>query len=411
MGYKYFMKKILLLCRVVDNYGDIGFVYRLSRSLSELYPEDYELTLAVSNLDSFSKLCPSVSPDKSIQKCCGWNILDWNASEKASGFISKNFPDVILECFQCGRPEWLDELLFDSENRKCLIVNVEYLTAEEWADDFHLLKSGTRSSSVKKINFMPGFTDKTGGLVLDSSFTENLSSASAALNKIEGLIPQESFSAIKTSSDFNVLVFNYKRDFSVLAAALEKFSAVIKKNVRIFAAPGLSFDSVVEAAAGLSHVKIQKLPYMCQTSWDALLCLMDFNFIRGEDSFSRAALCGKPFVWDIYPQEGQFHLVKLEAFLLRLKPYFSDGQLFKRFRRFVLGYNLKLHDEICSEALDAVTPEEYKCLEDKDFAVNELLYLFDEYSALKDAFSEFAGAAVSNGNLTVHLNEVLKNYF
>lgn len=411
MGYKYFMRKILLLCRVVDNYGDIGFVYRLSRSFSELYPEDYELTLVVSNLDSFSKLCPSVDPARSIQKCCGWNVLDWNAAEKSSCFVEKNFPDVILECFQCGRPEWLDRLLFDSEERKCLIVNVEYLTAEEWADDFHLLKSGTRSSSVKKINFMPGFTDKTGGLVLDSEFTESLGSSDAALNKIKNLISDESFYSIKNSSDFNVLVFNYKRDFSVLAAALEKFSLEKKKNVRIFAAPGLSFNPVMEAVRGYSHIKIQTLPYMNQTAWDALLCLMDFNFIRGEDSFSRAALCGKPFVWDIYPQEGQFHLVKLEAFLLRLKPYFSDGQLFNRFRRFVLGYNLKLHDEICSESLDVVSPDEYESLEDKDFAADELLYLLNEHDSLKKSFSDFAGAAVSNGNLTVHLNEVLKNYF
>ena len=29
----------MILCKVVDNYGDIGFVYRLSRSLSEKYPE------------------------------------------------------------------------------------------------------------------------------------------------------------------------------------------------------------------------------------------------------------------------------------------------------------------------------------------------------------------------------------
>ena len=76
-----------------------------------------------------------------------------------------------MECFQCGRPEWLEELLFSQQfNLNVQIVNVEYLTAESWADDFHLLKSGTRSAKIKKINFMPGFTKKTGGLILVKKF-------------------------------------------------------------------------------------------------------------------------------------------------------------------------------------------------------------------------------------------------
>ena len=39
------------------------------------------------------------------------------------------------------------------------------------------------------------------------------------------------------------------------------------------------------------------------------------NFVRGEDSVVRAIWAGKPFVWQIYPQDDGAHDPKLEAFL------------------------------------------------------------------------------------------------
>ena len=37
--------------------------------------------------------------------------------------------------------------------------------------------------------------------------------------------------------------------------------------------------------------------------------------MRGEDSLVRAIWAGKPFVWQIYPQDDAAHHAKLEAFL------------------------------------------------------------------------------------------------
>jgi len=41
--------------------------------------------------------------------------------------------------------------------------------------------------------------------------------------------------------------------------------------------------------------------------------------VRGEDSLVRAIWAGKPFVWQIYPQDDNAHHAKLEAFLDWLK--------------------------------------------------------------------------------------------
>ena len=46
-----------------------------------------------------------------------------------------------------------------------------------------------------------------------------------------------------------------------------------------------------------------------------MLWASDMNFVRGEDSMVRAIWAGKPFVWQIYPQDDDAHGPKLEAFL------------------------------------------------------------------------------------------------
>ena len=141
---KCFSMEITVLCKVVDNFGDIGVVFRLCRALSEL-KKNLEIRLVVSNLDSFAKISKGIDSTKTFQEFRGWKVFDWNDNALCKKEFSKNPPEFILECFQCGRPEWLEELLFSPQfNLNVQIVNVEYLTAESWADDFHLLKSGTQ---------------------------------------------------------------------------------------------------------------------------------------------------------------------------------------------------------------------------------------------------------------------------
>jgi uncharacterized repeat protein (TIGR03837 family) len=60
---------------------------------------------------------------------------------------------------------------------------------------------------------------------------------------------------------------------------------------------------------------ISWLPLLSQAEYDHLLWSCDLNFVRGEDSLVRALWAGKPFVWQIYPQDDGVHRAKLEAFL------------------------------------------------------------------------------------------------
>ena len=50
-----------------------------------------------------------------------------------------------------------------------------------------------------------------------------------------------------------------------------------------------------------TSVRLVKIPFVPQQDFDKLLHLADCVVIRGEDSFVRAQLAGKPFFWHIYP--------------------------------------------------------------------------------------------------------------
>jgi uncharacterized repeat protein (TIGR03837 family) len=70
-----------------------------------------------------------------------------------------------------------------------------------------------------------------------------------------------------------------------------------------------------QPSARLQNLEVRFLPFVPQPQYDALLWACDVNFVRGEDSFARAQWAGRAFVWHIYPQAGNAHEVKLEAFL------------------------------------------------------------------------------------------------
>ena len=420
-----YIMEITILCKVVDNFGDIGFVYRLARNISELYPS-VGLRLVVSDLASFTAMAPEVNPCEPFQTVNGWRIFDWNNKELCFAEFSGHLPLLILECFQCGRPDWLEEILFSGEQKQIVrIVNIEYLTAESWADDFHLLKSGTRSALVKKVNFMPGFTARTGGLVLDNDFLQNLapslkneSQFCEQGNALQTKPPACEESEASKTAAFCVTIFSYPRSFLHVVNALKKFQTLKQQTepsfkVLVFAANGLSqkpFEKAWEESG--RPFSLTKLPYLRQQEWDALLCKSDFNFVRGEDSFARACLCGRPFVWHAYEQDEGVHFEKVRAVLERIKPFVKDEALYALLREYFLLYNTRPVCDTCANSeppgnADASFATEAATLEQKEETL--LLELLLHYDELKDSMESFSKDLLTHGNLTVHLMEYLED--
>ena len=481
---------ITLLCKVVDNYGDIGVVFRLAKALSELMPEQGAgLRLIVDNLAAFAQISPGVDVTKPLQQHRGWTVCQWDAADEGRKMYAETPPLVIVECFACGRPEWLDDILFDKSlqalrQKPVQIINLEYLTAEPYADEFHKLQSLTRSAQVRKVNFMPGFTDKTGGLILDGV---PLTGDSSAVGDMSGMVPvagrSENFPVVCSSGGetFTFLIFSYKRDFSTIADALaafaENYENCAKTGTPAISTTGTPVDLSAPAAIGgtdatspqnTAKIRIlvaagkseepfrsawtmcadrkkpngkqveknnknqfgsadlpepETLPFLAQEEWDKLLYSADFLFIRGEDSLSRACLSGKPFVWHAYPQSEMYHLVKVQALLDRMEPFFS-AENFRLISDYWLWYNGKTDigtDGASKIAADgakkdaagntsscnsnggtnaASSQNATNCAYDSRAALLEILSHYDE---IRESFLAFSKNLVKNGNLAEHL--------
>lgn len=440
---------ITILCKVVDNFGDIGFVYRLARAISalsgQIFHSELNLRIVADNLKSFSLLEPKINPNLDAQKINGWQVFNWNADSVCLDEFRRNPPQIILECFQCGRPEWLENLLFTEKVPNIVnIIMIDYLTAEPYAETFHKLQSLTRSSRVQKVNFMPGFTEKTGGLVLNrNSESESrndglrvkneefgIRNGGFGINNVEreNLVIEHKTSVIEQRRNhfFSAIMFGYPRDYSSVVRSLAKFGKSLEKcgkQLNILLARGAGFDSFKKAykcelgignselgnrnyEVGMRNegignencqLKTQKsflekqktfpfllkeLPFLPQTEWDSLLFDSPLLFIRGEDSLSRACLSGVPFVWHAYPQSEEYQLVKVNALLERMKPHFSSED-FCALQKCWQVYNA-----------DDVPPDEVE---------NALDSFLQKYDLLCAGFKSFSESLEKNGDFAEHL--------
>ena len=121
---------------------------------------------------------------------------------------------------------------------------------------------------------------------------------------------------------FSLFFFSYpEAPVEDLARSL----AADPRPLQVLAAPGAASLKLGEALARLQapQVAFRQLPAVPQIEFDRLLWSADALIVRGEDSFVRAQLAAKPFLWTIYKQEENAHIVKLKAFMNRIGQAFT----------------------------------------------------------------------------------------
>ncbi len=293
-----------IFCNVVDNYGDIGVSWRLARQLANEHGQ--KVRLWVDDLESFLRLCPEGKKVDS-QRLKGVEVRHW----------SSPFPDVlpfdvVIESFGCRLPECYVEKMAQMPE-KPVWINLEYLSAEDWVKEVHCMPSPHPKLPLVKYFFFPGFSGDTGGLLLEKDLLEQrdafLGDSDSGSNFWREL-------GIDPKGRTGVSLFCYENPAldSLFEAWAEGGEAIlclvpeggIVRRVKDF------FGSGPLSRGGL---EVRIIPFVPQEKYDHLLWACDVNFVRGEDSFVRAQWAGKPFVWQIYPQEQGAHLKKLEAFL------------------------------------------------------------------------------------------------
>jgi len=285
-----------IFCRVIDNHGDIGVCWRLARQLTHEYGKRVRLWL--DDLDSLKPICPVADVSLADQICEGVQVCHWTES-----FVLDRVAEVVIEAFACDLPASYLEAMATSALKPCWI-NLEYLTAETWIEGCHGLASPHPSLPLVKYFYFPGFSAASGGLLREKNLLARRDAQIAQLKRDGGL---------------DISLFCY--DTAPVGSLLDTLAAS-DLAIRLHVAPGKPLAAVAKALGGSGpwHVgQLQVFPFefLPQDDFDRLLWRCDINFVRGEDSFLRAQWAGQPFVWQIYPQQEQAHLDKLDAFLAR----------------------------------------------------------------------------------------------
>lgn len=310
-----------IFCQIVDNYGDAGVCWRLARALSRLSSssvnnvecDDSRIRLFCDDLNVLNVIAHGDAVRHGAT--LGIEVLPWSAAESPA--ILASVGDVVIEAFACHLPKSYIEAMVQKTSQKTspkppIWINLEYLTAEAWADDMHLMPS-PQNNGLNKYFYFPGFTPKTGGVLLGDwdEVTSNSLNISKSLSS--------AFESCRPKSK-RISVFHYKQ--APLDAWLDSVNQAALAHgemVDVFLCADQNVSAATQTSFSLadSAVKLIQLPFIPQEDYDYLLSVCDINLVRGEDSFVRAQWASKPFIWDIYPQSDLAHEVKLNAFLER----------------------------------------------------------------------------------------------
>jgi uncharacterized repeat protein (TIGR03837 family) len=306
---------LAIFCKVVDNYGDIGICWRLARQLAGEHA--VAVTLWVDDLASFRRICPEVAVDADTQEVAGVLVRHWRGQE--GEFAPGDVADIVIEFFAVDIPPGYIAAMAQREPRP-VWLNLEGLTAEEWVEGCHTLPSMHPRLKLTKHFFFPGFTEKTGGLLVERDLAAqragfSAADASALLSGL-GVTPAE-------QAALQVSLFCYPHApvaelFAAWSAAGDAITCLVPagvadKAVRAF----LGAEAQPGAVRTRGALTVRVIPFVPQPDYDKLLWSCDLNFVRGEDSWVRAQWACKPFVWHIYFQDENLHHKKLRAFLQR----------------------------------------------------------------------------------------------
>lgn len=398
-----------IFCKVIDNYGDAAFCWRLAKELAERH--NCKIRLIINDFKILSQLQIKYSHEHNLQKNSNLNQLISIIFWKNRKYIHFEGANLVIEAFACKLDEdYISELASFAKTNHIVWINLEYLSAEKWIHSYHLAKSPHPTLPIQKNFFFPGFTKKSGGLLRDHYTHHRQPSSHQEREKYW----QSHGISIQPNTIF-ISIFCYEKSplkqlincctfqknyrfilFLTKIPAVNKLIKIFPKKIKKQSTYKENFTNQVQFSLKINAIyKLSNsclcaiLPFLNQQNYDDLLWHCDFNFIRGEDSFVRAQWAGQPFCWHIYPQKEQIHQQKLDAFLnLMLKN--CDPSLITSIRAFWYIWNF-------SSTIDI-----------KSFSTS-WLYLMDHLQILDAHTKSWRGTLINQPDLVTQLMEFYNN--
>jgi uncharacterized repeat protein (TIGR03837 family) len=169
-----------------------------------------------------------------------------------------------------------------------------------------------------KYFFFPGFSTATGGLIRERAFqatAKTFQSREVRLAFLGSL-------GVRGLADADLPVSAFCYPECPLTSLISMAELIRPAGRRPLWLVPETVAEHVPNLADLAPGRVLVLPFMDQDDFDRLLLSCELNFVRGEDSFVRAQLAARPFVWQAYRQTEDAHRQKLDAFLAQ---YLADA--------------------------------------------------------------------------------------
>jgi uncharacterized repeat protein (TIGR03837 family) len=300
-----------LFCRVVDNLGDAGVMWRLARQLAR--ERQCRVRLFIDQPAVLRRLVPTAAPgliSDGVLIC----PLEADAGAVAAGTQDKDHAEVVVTGFHGALPKAYRSRMAP---RRPVWINLEYLSAEDWIESFHRLPSPQPDGLVEHY-FYPGFTTGSGGLLREADLLARRDAFQRIPENRRRFLAQLGVQC-KDGETLGSLLCYPSAPLVELAQRLATGARALHLVVPEGAESGACDVGSLEAVSG-GRMRVSRIPFLPQTDFDRLLWSCDLNFVRGEDSWVRAIWAERPFMWQAYPQAESAHLPKLEAFLRLLTP-------------------------------------------------------------------------------------------
>ena len=301
-----------VFCRVIDNHGDLGTCWRLAR---ELAARGHAVRLWLDDACALPWLAPGAYGGAFDRI----RVLPWPMHAAALAHLPP--AQVWVEAFGCEiAPAFIAaqagriNAASHAASAAPVWINLEYLSAESWVERMHGLPSPVLHGPLAgrgKWFFFPGFTPATGGLLRE----RDLPARQARFHRAAWLAAH----GVPWQGEPLASLFCYEP--AALTALLAQWGAS-PQSPRVLITPGratLAAQAALRQLPAATRPRVTFLPHLPQPAYDELLWACDLNFVRGEDSLTRAlwaaAAFGRALVWHIYPQHDDAHHAKLAAFL------------------------------------------------------------------------------------------------
>ena len=385
------LKTLDIFCEIIDNYGDIGVVYRTAKELKKIFPQT-AIRVFLNRLEEFKKINSQVV-DLPFQKLENIDYITFDYLKENAKVLSTS--QVIIEAFGCKIPEEYMEIAYENSE---LLINLEYLSAEDWIEDFHLQSSPLGKGQLKKVFFMPGFTEKSGGIIADSNYLERIKK----VTENREYYTKKYLSEIEDRGNKLVgTLFSYEKNFTTLLENLKKFD----KDIVLLALGEKTQESLKKIFKKISiedfrnslkydKIEVRFLDFLNQEEYEELINIVDFNFVRGEDSFIRAVLTGKPYMWHIYCQEDYAHMDKIEGFLdkyRRVIKDFASEDFLINMEKFFKDYNFRKENSL-------------------ELGKESYLYFFENLTEIERCNTIFRDFLIQKCNLINKLKDFIEKY-